>query len=117
MTEFEQILNNVQKDQSPFFTYFEDHDDEFIIDTDYTNEFGYGQIVYLHKPTRRYIYVDYDENDAYVDEVKKIARLWFDYDAEIPGDEILYNLIDNDFCGQENHQSDKGYYYAWYKFI
>lgn len=119
MTEFDKILNNVTKDQSPFFLYFDEHDDEFVVDVDYLNECGYGQIVYLHKPTSRLIYVDYDENNAYVDEVVKVARLWFDEDAgaEIPSDDVLYNLIDNDFCGQEEELPSNGAYYAWYKFI
>lgn len=114
MTEFDRILDNVTTDQSAFFLYFDEHEDEFGIEVNYLNEGNEGQIVYRHRSTGRLVYVNYDENNAEVYEAEEIGRLWVSDWGEVISDECLHSLIENDFCGQAEELLDNGWYFVYY---
>jgi inactivated superfamily I helicase len=117
MTEFNKILDNVATDQSAFFLYFDEHEDQFDVEVNYLDEDNYGQIVYQHRQTGRWVYVNYDENNAEVHEAEEVGRLWVGDQGEVLSDECLHTLIENDFCGQAEELPDDGWFFVYYNFI
>ena len=116
--KFNKILDNVRKESSPFFVYYEENEEEFDTVCNYLDEdTGCGDIVYFHRPTQRFIYVCYDYNEAEVFEAKEIARIGYDIDEVRIPDQNFIDFIESDFCGELEEYHGNNRYYAWFNFI